>query len=1133
MVSSLRISPSDQTNLKTKISNNESECGVVIPGDKQVVLKVVYKESACPPIYAPFVWYNRPLQYSEWPTVDNIFDVLSGKTLDKPIVKASLIFTLTGIWEINVKKHVTLKSLESVYGSFLDKTSKYFQFPVTNEDEVDKFIKEWTETFSRHELKIWFTHWPSSGFYYIKSAVELRDEQPLTVAKIVPSEIVAVEPEKRKARKKKVTFIEKPIKPRYKDLREQAEKELLLTSTEVIKDEGLEWELFGFIGKPKLTKREYLKYFDDNPQLQHFLFNLLEEETYVNGNILLSNIEKEDEQRIWDLLALQSIKEKGKLILMNFVKKEVVPYELLTEYGKLLSYEEGKPFQLKEKTVFRLVNSFWKSSEVEKFIFDILRYEVKRLLTQRMRITGNKTLLQLGCSKFEGLNSYLDVVLDNENLDELLKNIDLYNLIQLHTCISDTTILEDPKQLLVNRIINEGVFYIDQSKLQNVVCESIKRYLSSSEYEEVKHLLINCRANYDEIISLAPIAVQTIIKDYSFHKLYSKTISSIKEIASQNGIFFSDIIRPSFPSQPLIVDNFERISKIRSFISNNFSSPLELYEKVPESIKIIPGKYIQIKNLKELLYLLTEKELVKLDNLIFNFKPVIIKTPLPPIPISRHKQIASRSYISQVRLEERNILSDYFENVKENIGKTPAITISEAITEEDIVKNIFDISFEKRFNSQLDNYVVNVNVKEKNLSYENILESISNILKEILRPIDVELFKNDLSAEKVLEKSYKFKTNTATELERLLYYQNKDDDELKSYVETAIKIDYLMSIPFFKWVKAQNDETKQEIIKTIISYKFISLNFIPELVYKFTSVKLIIHRINADLKIHGAYLKRKLYYGSTQVRRAPKYSIKDLCYDVKTNIPLSHCLFKFIFKNVFIFNKDTLFNKLIYLFPYKLLYLSSIFLVSLCVVKEVAYILQWDGIVIIFDLNSHTTKEYKKDIVTFFKSDKIEVWLDQSGDFWINNTKIFSEICNAYISENSVILIKQNEKVLFYSYHDKKTIKLSNVETVYSDLQNVYFQRGIETIVSNKRRLCHKHGAKEYYLRGVVATIENNKFKDKNGQTANNCYNIYNNYVLCLDKNYSKDDKTSFTILYSPHKLNYPFKTSNSILALG
>lgn len=1146
----LKISFLKQQELKKIIAEGSPECGVVLC-DKSLVFKTIFTGSTCPPVFATVIWYLRPTGHSEWPTAENVFDVLSGKTYTKPIVKTSFLFTPTGIWEITTEKHSTIKSIEKVYPNFVNRLEKYSELRVTFDENIDAFVNEW-KIFERHGLKIWFTHWPTSGAYYLKSKLRREDflYKPLSLKEIVLQKLPSKErltfwnrtyqkfkepiTVKKKPRFRKVTFAKTVTVFPLKALKEKAKK-TYETTQEVIKDEGLEWELFGIIGKTRLTKNEYLKFFAHNLPLQNLLAKLLDEEKYVTKDILMSNIYS-DEEKLWELSGLQAVKHTARNILLDkYIYKNLqLPKQLLKKYSELLGYKRGIPFVFKEKQAYMLLNALWTDETVKQFITDLILYDVKKILLQRIELTGAKNLIQMGCENIEGINAILNINISKDNLDELLDNLTASSINRLHACLTDKVSSKDPKSLLVERIINAGVVVIKDTEIKNVVCNNIKRYVSLDEYIKIKPVL----TNFDEISKIVPFSVQKIVREYTAHKLYEKSLVQLKEIASKHDVVFSDVF--SEINIPILISHFDTLSKTRDLISKTYSSPKELYDEHPKIKEIVPAKFGNITNLEELTYSLSNLNLLEVGN--------VIKKPIPPPPaISRHKAISLKSYLSQIRLEERNILYSYFTSVGKKTTIAPALTVTRTISEEDVIAEIFGISFDEKLKKELDVFLASSAIKE-NVTYDTVEKTVTDLIKKLLYPLDINMYLYDIQIEKILQESFLYSTDFATELEHLVYYTHRDD--IKSYIDTASKVDYAMTLPCFEWLQAQDDENKKEMIEIIVRENFIPLNFIPELIYHFTSSSKINELIEKDLVKHRFYTERWLLYGRTaRVLKKPKYEVSSITELISTSIPLNRCLFKFVAKNIYIYDKNDLFSKLISLNPVRTFYSSVVPLISLHVVNDLAYVLQWNCVVIVFDTISKVVSEYKSHVVDFFKTETWEVFLTTNGELWINNKKIYDGVCKLYAGKNEVAFIEQTgeiQRALIYIYKTKKLSNLESVENFYTDFNHVYYQRGIETIISNERRICHKTGDREFVLDGKIAVLTDEgilEMREDKNISYQNCYDVYNNYIICkfpyvlIQTFYNTKfpyKEAGYVVIQNPDKIKFPYSTTNDlILALG
>jgi hypothetical protein len=103
---------------------------------------------------------------------------------------------------------------------------------------------------------------------------------------------------------------------------------------------------------------------------------------------------------------------------------------------------------------------------------------------------------------------------------------------------------------------------------------------------------------------------------------------------------------------------------------------------------------------------------------------------------------------------------------------------------------------------------------------------------------------------------------------------------------------------------------------------------------------------------------------------------------------------------------------------------------------------------------------------------------------------------------------------------------------VYTDLKNVYFQRSIETIVSNDKRLYHTSKNKEYILNNKVAIVAEDNvfyFRDNEESKLTGCYGVYNGFVTAFSSDYRIDN----FVIFSPRKTGYAFRSENQIYLLS
>jgi hypothetical protein len=1150
----------------------EAECGEIVFENNKLVFKTIYYGLPCPAVYSPFVWHTRPNSenISEWPTADNIFDVLSGKSYGLPIIKASLIFTPSGIWEITVNIHASLNTLEPLYLRFFEHTLQYEAMSL-NTTVVDNFAKLWEDTFRLYGLRIFFTRWNNS--YKIRSRIPVSHlgkviHRPLSLRELAIQRLTpknrevywSVEQKKWEAylknisevkhkvepippllkllpRPHKKTCIKLPskklpinkkkppkIKPKLLQLREKEEK-TYITKDDIIKTtEGLEWELFGIFGKVKMTKREYLKNFDNNPPLQNFLDDALDY-TFVTKDIIMGSIYQEN--RIWDLIGLESLRYEVKKILLERIKVHgsgnilnIIPRTLLIEYSNLFDFDENKKVTLKDKKIYSMFNSFWTFQDIEKFATDFLRYEINHIIAERMKRTNAKSLLQLGCSQLTGINNYLDVELNEEKIKGVL-SLDTCVLLNLYYCLIDRIPIDEPKSLLIERIVNANAF--QDAGLRNVICNNLRRYLSFNEYEELKFLLPNCLSKYDEIASKVPSIIQKMTNDYYKLRLHSKTLTFLISLANKHGIPYTDIINTPKIDTGVLKSNLIFQTQLRDNIMKQFKSLDELYQKFPQVKDIFPEK-LRTSSFENSISLLSLNELLKISK--------ITEAVLPPLKHVPSIQIDARSYLGYIRIEEKNLLSKYFNKISERKILIPSITLVQTITEEDLVAKIFERSYEKEIKKELDKFVSNTTL---DISYEQVQDYVISVVQKSILPLDVEMLLNEMKSEKIIQQQKEKTVTVLDDIENLIYFNTKDsEDVIRDYIYLASKIDYLMSFPFFRWVQCQDDDVKKNIIENVILQNSIQLTFIPELISKATRPQQIKAVIERDIDKHYIYLKDSLVYGVvSKVKVKPKYEISRFCTEIKSEVPLNACIFKFISNHVYILDKRLLTTNLVILSTGSILYQSSILLINFSVVNDDIYLLRIDGIVL---RKTSSITQYKLNVVNFYKSEQVEAVLYNNGDLYVNDKLVSSDVCTVCFSKCDTIFIKQNGNTQ-YAYllvYDPLTIShIPNIEHYYSDGLNSYFQRSIETI-TNKRRIYHKPDQREYVLGREIAILSNGVLQLRESRNKyEKCYDVYNGYIMCLNTKYSEDKFSDFSVIHTVAKIRYPQKHKDHVLALN
>jgi hypothetical protein len=1124
-----RLSLEQQDEIKDDIQHGRWKSGYISLENGETKINATEDKRA-----STIIWHNRP-EGDEWPSVDNIYDVLSGMSFENPIVKTSLIFVPNGIWEITTDKYASSNTLEMYYSELRD---IYEQFRTLSTSEVRRdiypaveileypneyvyaFASIWKQYFRTYGLKIWFTSWPA-GYYYIKSQIRERVEKPRP-------KLEEVKEDEKKKKKFKIptrAAVEEENPKLFKNLKTATQKGFVGRG-DIIKDEGLVWELFGLIGKTNLTKTSYLKYFDSNPELKKYLSEILKDEGNISRDILMSNIDTDEKREtLWDLLTLQTIRDKSKEILLEFAKQDF-PREILIKHAKILDYrDKDKPYKFKEKSVHKLISAFWNDNEVREFLIDIFKYDISSMIKYRIKQSGAKTLHQLGCTYLENLDNFLDVPLDDDVIEQLLNN-DLYSLFKLHGCISTASALNDPKRLLIDKIVNEGNV-VDESEMDRVIRRNIIRYLTFDEYTRFKECEDSC-----DYKSLFPNAVRLIKRGYTIQKLHALPMDRLIQIAEDKGIItderktrviatnYVDIRGKDIDINLRVVSrNNEKISNAREQIIKLFPNTSDLYEKVPAAKNVIPIQYRGIEDTREVVNLLTGRDLVILEN--------TLKIPPSDVKKTTRHDISLESYFSQIRLEERNTLSKYFKNPEIHGVNIPAITLTASVTEDEIIEKIFSTPFEQRLNRELDEFITNSSI-DKDVNYDDVNEVVYKIISRIVTPIDLNNLVNDMTVEKTLLNSHSTKRYISTDLEYLIYSTNKGN--IDGYINAASRIDFVMGR--FEWARSQDDDVKRDIIERIIDSETVPFDILPELIGSFSSINDVTKILRADLNLQKIETRGELLYGTTVRKHGNyRYGIQKLCKNITSKIPINRRLFKFVLDRVYIYDKNDLFNKVVSLFPVEIIYSSAVQLISMYLVYNIIYVLRWDGLVLSIDISTHAINEYKTNVISFFKSANAEIVLSIDGDVVINNNqKVGIRMCGIYTNGEVLLMVKQEEEdQTIWMYHDGNIEFIPNVENIYSDFNNVYFQRGIETVVSNKQRLYHKPNTKEFIIDDRVCVLENSvleiKFVD---ERIENCYNVYNNFVLCYG-----NDRRDDNVLFTKDTIGYPTGKADLVYALG
>lgn len=1172
-----------------------SENGILITDENEKLHFQVLNEDS----FAPFLWYVR--SETNWPTYKDIFDVLCGKSFDVPIVKGILLFTQHGIWEITTTNYVPVQKLNDMVTFFSKHTE---QFIISNKTPLsDSDLKDFKKPFQRfQELKIFFEKWPKTRPYFIRTKLNKKDlsyHQPLTLFEIASKHLLInkakanvddiivddiivdearspvsnsnlIEDKKEQAvtplsnlelTKKLHKFIkwEKDKKSKKKEdtiklesLFQKAAKEYKNKENVIKESEGLSWELFDFLGKSKIRKKDYLLEFKNNPKLQRFLDNLIPD-NFVTKDILFGNLYMNDnfETKVWEIIGLEKIQREVRFLIKD---KNDIPKILLDEYQQLFEANKITPKFLKS-----FFDYFWKDKNIQNFSKEFLIQYILHNFKPEKRIS----LRELGCGKIIGLNEFLDLDLNKNHLSEILYSCNAYSLIQLYNCLQNLDIKEEekiPKNILIDRLVENHVHIVDRNVLKLYVCTNIHRHLNIDEYNQIKNLLKNCADNYDIIVSKFPDLIQNLSINYSKFKLSQKSLKSLIDLAQTYNIPYKDICGFSKKDLTKIEANLHWKHTLRKAIMAKFNS----LEELLAAFVNLKDHFIGFNSLGEALLNLSFNELLEVSKTVvpveyflvteaFKTKTVV---PLKIRESDRNKPLNELSFMNQFRLEERRLIATYFnqEDLGSTLKEVPAITVNRVVTEEEIVEKLFNDSYEKNLSKMLNKLAV------KETTYEKIFEKVLDFIKTI-SSVNIDVLIDSITAEEVLHKSKTYTTDFSVELEEKLYfYSTKESqselnpDKITSYLQLAAKLDYISTIESFQWFQNQANKKKLEYLKDTLKQPFLPIYLIPELVSNFVGSEKLISLFKKDVYKHYLFWKQQFLYGPTaKLKSRPKYLIPKLCKPIISKIPLEFISPKCIGNYVYLIDNRT-FSKSMYELSsankYDILPLfTSLKNITIAYGTETEsiYFHQFEGDVFNFNMKTGSIIKYKTNVVNFFKFNNTEVWLDLDGNLVLNDEVLSKNVCLFCAGQFDLVFViqtKQQQNFYYYNFSDRVVILIEPVENLYSDGLHVYQQRGIETI-SNNKRIYHKHNQKEFILNNMIGVLDtDNNFylrevhKSEQDSLSSsivykNCYGFFNNCLLCLEDNVSVEKTPLLTIIKSPDKFTFAFRCNDKIILMS
>lgn len=1096
-------------------------------------------------------------------TLEDVFKLI--KDDPNKISRGRIVFTLWGVWELVVHKKMPGDQLQQLQPLFLDACTAFYEefnrgFSMVL---IERYIFMWKNSFNEQYLDITFTKWPVDPLiqqlpaYEVKIIPEVHRTFAYDYNKIanVLARAKLTAKDVRAAEDAKIALLLKS--------RSEALAQIEARKNRKVITEGLEWDIFGYLGVDKMRKSEYLKHFAEHPKLQDFLRESLashKQTDYVSQDTI-TIVVYGNKPALERLLSYENIRRtlyplmSSRLMGRKLRTSKFIPEELFEVYSELFNEK------ISDSTVRTLVKNFWDNETIQNFALAYLQHWIYVELDQKLRALGVTTLRQLDISDavVPGIGNAASEKFSRNTVTYLNSN----TLVLLYHHLALTTDQVTAKDEVVEQILAKidttdyhqvfrSVLIIRLSALLGTSRESI-----SENYDDF--IMSNRTEVHYEILRLLRSRLKSKSHGYLIRYARNHNIPLDASLAVQHrrrtGVLGKQV--GAAVRADRLDRTYEWLDEMRSrvtdfVIANNLYADLEITQERLGTPKILEDK----------LSTLPPSRIIQLAYRYKLFRdPTIQLQRTKSFRVdSTVKEWKAMKWLPQIRLQVQQVFREYLMTSKEVIANDKTIShVLPEVDEMEIVKYILNVRNSDTF---IKSIVPKIGTDEELLSEAK--HKVALWHATIVSPVDIARIKHSLQMEKYLRDSKVITTsNTSTDvgvdIEQLLYnksfippsqqmsdilgcetsqdYYNRQKAILTTYLDILSIIMFIIEKKCFEWAAAQSSSFKRQMISSIIEDRMISPLYLPELVGSDYKAALA-----ADLAYYRTIIARYIIFLNTVKIAYGEYKEKlpELCTPITTDIPLTYLRFRYGCDRLLMYDLRKLYIGTQINLNDMNIYKSGHYITQLCTAGDELFFtnLQTNEVYSgrLVDGTLQVTL-YMSSIVYYYRNDEVEVWLYNDGELCIDGATYDTQVIDVLCSATDCVYVVQQptgNQMMMHLIWDggKKNIIPDHPFTYYTDGNRIYLHYTVETVIpSCAERLFHWSNSYEYTrdLRVVVA-VQNDRRVLRQVVTTGSVeydmvgWHVYNGY-LTMDSRYVKD-QTSFSdvqVVALPERVKYGY----------